>query len=278
MIQLLGALPGAGFSTNAMTLPSAWVGTTPNALGSSTWVSEIVASAPFSSWNRTIASRSRPVSTSPLHTMIRSSMPFGREADGARGAERFVLDRVAQHDVAELVVAVAVGLEVPVERVGEISHRQHDLVDAVRGEPGELAFEVRLVRDRQQRLRSRERQRPQPRAFAADEDDGFHGFEVGVAAVVGLVTGAVVPLAGAAVVAVAGRVVPVTGAVVPVAGAAVVAVAATPPFSTPSAVARFGTDGGLPMLASVLPSGRKAITTMSYWSSLYLAGFPVLTV
>ena len=67
-----------------------------------------------------------------------------------------------------------------VERVGQVAHRQHDLVDAVRGEPGELTLEERLVRDRQQRLRRRERQRPQPRSLAADEDDRFHGFDVGV--------------------------------------------------------------------------------------------------
>ena len=78
--------------------------------------------------------------------------------------------------------------EVLVERVGQVAHRQHDLVDAVRREPRELAFEVRLVRDRQQRLRRRERQRPEPGSLAPDEDDRFHGFDVVVvAAVVGVV-------------------------------------------------------------------------------------------
>ena len=45
------------------------------------------------------------MSTSPLHTTKRSSMPLGRgEADPARGAERLVLDRVPKREVAEAVV------------------------------------------------------------------------------------------------------------------------------------------------------------------------------
>ena len=80
-------------------------------------------------------------------------MPVGREADRARGAERLVLDRVAQPHAAERVLAGLVA-EVLVERVGEVAHREHDLVDAVLGEPDELALEERLVRDRQQRLRA----------------------------------------------------------------------------------------------------------------------------
>ena len=59
--------------------------------------------------------------------------PVGREADRAGGAERLVLDRVAQRDVAEHVVADTSSscAEVRVERVGQVAHRQHDLVDAV---------------------------------------------------------------------------------------------------------------------------------------------------
>ena len=38
LIQLVGARPFGGFSTNATTSPSARVGTTPNADGSATWV------------------------------------------------------------------------------------------------------------------------------------------------------------------------------------------------------------------------------------------------
>ena len=177
LIQSLGALPGAGFSTNAITPPSAAVGTTPNALGSSTWVSAIVTSAPRSSWNSTIAlevEAGEHVAVAHDEALVDA---VGREADRAGGAERLVLDRVAQPHAAERVVARLVA-EVRVERVGEVAHREHDLVDAVIGEPHELALEERLVRDRQQRLRGGERQRPQPRPLAADEDDGLHGAEV----------------------------------------------------------------------------------------------------
>ena len=96
LIQLLGALPGAGFSTNAITPPSACVGTTPNALGSSTCVSEIVASAPLLVVERTIAlevETGEHVAVADDEALVDA---VGREADRARGAERLVLDRVAQ--------------------------------------------------------------------------------------------------------------------------------------------------------------------------------------
>jgi hypothetical protein len=73
---------------------------------------------------------------------------LGREAHRAGRAEGFVFDRVAHDDVAEPVVALAVGREVLVERVGQVPHREHDLVDAVRREPRELTLEVGLIGDR----------------------------------------------------------------------------------------------------------------------------------
>ena len=76
LIQLVGALPFGGFSTNATTSPSWRVGTTPNADGSATLVRQMVASAPRSSWNATSLPRSSVVSTSPLHTTSRSSRPW----------------------------------------------------------------------------------------------------------------------------------------------------------------------------------------------------------
>ncbi len=158
MIQLLGALPGAGFSTNAMTPPSDCVGTTPNALG----VDDL------GERDR----RFRAVLVVEVHHRIEVEAgehvavadddafvdPLGREAHRTRGAERFLLDRISQDDVTELVVTGAVGLEVPVERVGEIAHRQHDLVDTMRCQPRELTFQVRLIGDRQQRLGRRKGQ------------------------------------------------------------------------------------------------------------------------
>ena len=72
LIQLLGARPGAGFSTNATTAPSSRVGTTPKGDGSETSVNAIVARAPRARWNETSAPRSSVVSTSPLQTTMRS--------------------------------------------------------------------------------------------------------------------------------------------------------------------------------------------------------------
>src|SRR5947207_3247181 len=182
---------------------------------------------------------------------------FRRESDRTCGSERFLLDDIAQDDVAEHVVARLVGGEVPVERVRQVAHRQHDLVDAVRRQPGELPFQVRLIRDGQQRLRGREGQRPQPGSLAPDEDDRFHGFDVAVVAVVGVVARCV------------------EGTVT---AGPVVAEDAPAVSGLPNAFARFGTDGGSPMLAIDLPGGRNAITTMSSWISLYDAGLPDCTV
>ena len=173
LIQFVGAWSRGGFSTNAMTSPSARVGTTPNADGSSTRVSEIVASAPRASWNATNA---REIEVGE-HVAVAHDQALvdalGREADAARGPERLVLD-----DEAQLHVAVALVGEVLGERVGQVAEREHRLVDAVRREPVELALHERDVRDREQRLRRRVGERPQPGARAADEDDGLHGVEL----------------------------------------------------------------------------------------------------
>ena len=170
MIQLVGAWSRGGFSTNAITSPSARVGTTPNAEGSSTWVSEIVASAPRSSWNATNAAEvevGEHVTVADDQALVDA---LGREADPARGAERLVFD-----DEAQLHVAVALVGEVAGERVGQVPEREHRFVDAVDREPVELAFDERDVRDRQQWLRCRVRERTETGARATDEDDGFHG-------------------------------------------------------------------------------------------------------
>ena len=170
LIQFVGATPFGGFSTNATTSPSARVGTTPNADGSSTWVRWIVASAPRSSWKATSASRSRVVSTSPLQTTMRSSIPRAAKRMAPAVPERMVLDRVAQLQVAEATVG-----EVRLERVREVAEREHHLVDAMLGEPRELPLEERLIGDREERLRRRVGERSQPGALAADEDDRLHG-------------------------------------------------------------------------------------------------------
>ena len=128
LIRSVGASSRGGFSTNASTRPSASVGTTPNADGSSTWCRAIVPSAPRSSWN---AIEGADVEVGE-HVAVDHQEPLGDagveggEADGARGVERLGLDRVVELDAG----AQAVGLRLD-ERVGPVAHRQHGLVDAV---------------------------------------------------------------------------------------------------------------------------------------------------
>ena len=101
LIQLVGALPCGGFSTNAITSPSARVGTTPNADGSSTCVRQIVASAPalvVERDQRAEVEVGEHVAVAHDEALVDA---LGREADRAGGAERLVLDRVAQRQVAE---------------------------------------------------------------------------------------------------------------------------------------------------------------------------------
>jgi len=126
--------------------------------------------------------------------------------------------------------------EVRVERVGQVAHREDDLVDTVRREPRDLAFEMRLVRDRQKRLRGRQRQRPEPGALTTDEDDRLHGFVVGVAFAGLLVAVDDLAVVGDCAVGTVG-----------------VAPAPAGTLSAPRAFARFGSDGGLPRLSIVLP-------------------------
>ena len=66
---------------NASTLPWSSVGTTPNALGSSTGVRLMVASAPEVRWKSIRAEMSASVSTSPLTTTKVSSIPAWRAAN-----------------------------------------------------------------------------------------------------------------------------------------------------------------------------------------------------
>ena len=76
LIQLLGASPGGGFSTNSVTRPCGSVssGTTPYRDGSSTSVRATVPSAPEVSWRAQRSVTSRSVSTSPLTTRNLPSM------------------------------------------------------------------------------------------------------------------------------------------------------------------------------------------------------------
>ena len=151
-----------------------------------------MASAPRASWNATSASRSSVVSTSPLQTTMRSSIPRAAKriapaVPSGWSSTAYRSFRSPKRPSGKCVL----------ERVGEIPEREHDLVDAVVREPGELALEERLVRDRQQRLRrgvgegtSRVPSPPtRTTAFTArGSRDAGHGVDV----VGAVVTGAVV--------------------------------------------------------------------------------------
>ena len=244
MIQLLGALPGAGFSTNAITLPSALRGHDTERAG----VFDLRegdrglrALLVVEAHHRAEIEIREHVAVAHDEALVDA---FGRETDRARGAERLVLDRVAQRDVLRTRPGRS-GRDAKWawNASGRYPIDKHDLVDPVSGEPRQLALEVRLVRDRQQRFRHREGQRPEPRSLAADENDRFHGLVVAVA-----VSGVVDPVA------------PVDG-VVPVPCVSfgnVVAVEVWPGLvSRFAASGRFFSDGGLPSVEDRLARAGK---------------------
>ena len=107
----VGASSRGGFSTNAMTLPSVSVGTTPNLDGSSTGCSAIVASPPWARWNAFNVVMLRSVRTSPLTTRNVSSKPncAGGEADRAGGIEWFGFDGVVHAHAGDHVARVGLG-------------------------------------------------------------------------------------------------------------------------------------------------------------------------
>src|SRR5581483_4833807 len=133
---------------------------------------------------------------------------------------------------------------VTLERLGQVAERQHDLVDAVPGQPGQLALQERDVDDRQERLRRVVRQRPEPRPLPTDEDDRLHGFAVVAGAVVGVLAAGVLA-AGV-----------LDGTVAVPAGIWF-------GLSMLFAAGRFDVDGGSPSEVMEMPGGRNAITIRS---------------
>ncbi len=176
LMRLVGAVPGAGFSMNAVTRPSLSVTTTPNRLGSSTGVKPIVVHAPRCGVERD----QRRVVNVGQHVAVdddealRNTGFVRRVRDRPAGVERFSFHDVANGHARASVIGIR--LE---KRVGLVAHRKYDVVNAVRREVTHDAFEHRNARNRQQLLRCCVGQRPKSCALAADEDDGFHGAEVG---------------------------------------------------------------------------------------------------
>ena len=79
-MRLVGAASRGGFSMKALTRPSASVGTTPKAEGSSTGVRLTVARAPLARWKAIRADTSMSVRTSPLTTRKAWSSPASSAA------------------------------------------------------------------------------------------------------------------------------------------------------------------------------------------------------
>ena len=93
----------------------------------------------------------------------------GGQAQRAGGAERLVLDHVAEAHPAVLVAEDALDVVRPV------AAREQDVVDAVAPQPVEHEGEERLPRERDDRLREREGERTEARALTAGEHERLHG-------------------------------------------------------------------------------------------------------
>ena len=153
-------------------------GTTPNADGSSTCVSAdrgLGAALVVERDERAEVEVGEHVAVAHDEPLVDA---LGREADAAGGAERLVLDRVAQLQVAEAIV-------------GEVRRRTRRAGSRARAPPRrrrgapsqvELALEERQVGDRQERLRRGVGERAEAGALAADEDDRLHGVALAVPA------------------------------------------------------------------------------------------------
>jgi len=95
--------------------------------------------------------------------------PTGRALDGAGGAERRFLHRVADVDAERLAAA-----EVAADRLRQESDGDDHILEPVALEQLDDVLHARLADDRHHRLRLVGRERPQPRALSPGHDDGLH--------------------------------------------------------------------------------------------------------
>ncbi len=95
--------------------------------------------------------------------------PAGGALHGAGGAERGLLDRVADVDAERLAAA-----EIAPDRLRQEGDRHDHVLEAVAPEELDDVLHARLADDRHHRLGLVRGQRPQPRALSPRHDDGLH--------------------------------------------------------------------------------------------------------
>ena len=161
--------PHDGFSRKRSTRPSSSVTTIPNSSGFSTDLSPIVTEAPFS---RCAADERGQVDVAERvagDDEERVVEPPGREPHRAGGAERRLLDRVADVDAERLAAA-----EVAADRLRQEGDRDDDVLEAVPAQQLDDVLHAGLADDRDHRLRLVRGERPQPRALSPRHDHGLH--------------------------------------------------------------------------------------------------------
>ena len=139
--------PQEGFSRKRSTFPSSSVTTIPNSSGLSTDFRPIVTAAPDlvvpvdEGAEIDVAER---VAGDDEERLVEQA---AREADGAGGAERQLLDRVLDVQVERVAVA-----EVAADRLRHERERDDDVVEAVPAQQLEDVLDARLADDRHHRL------------------------------------------------------------------------------------------------------------------------------
>ena len=161
--------PHDGFSRNRSTRPSSSVTTIPNSSGLSTAFSPIVTDACFSLWNAIEPGEVDVAERVAGDDEERVVELAGGEPHRAGGAERRLLDRVADVDAERLAVP-----EVAPDRLRQERDGDDDVLEAVALQQLDDVLHARLADDRDHRLRLVRRERPQARALAARHDDGLH--------------------------------------------------------------------------------------------------------
>ena len=161
--------PHDGFSRKRSTRPSSSVTTMPNSSGFSTDLSPIVTEALLLAVELDEAREVDVAERVAGDDEERVVEPPRRALHRAGGAERRLLDRVADVDAERLAAA-----EVAPDRLREKGDGDDHVLEAVAPEELDDVLHARLADDRHHRLGLVRGQRPQARALSAGHDDGLH--------------------------------------------------------------------------------------------------------